>query len=216
MIGRRTLLVAGAALVGGRHACVALPVPRNRSLAFRLMRHGAVIGTHSLAFHSNGDSLEVDITVDVLVKFGPFPFVRYSHHNREAWHGDRLIGVSSRTDRNGTKLHMAAARIDGGLKVEGSGTRPYVAPHDAFATTYWHKSTLFGPLIGTQDGALMHPRISQFRPEPIRLASGEETPAKRYLLSGDLDVELWYDANDTWAGMRFTADDGSVISYERL
>jgi len=31
-----------------------------------------------------------------------------------------------------------------------------------------------------------------------------------------MDVELWYDANDTWAGMRFSADDGLVISYERM
>jgi hypothetical protein len=41
-------------------------------------------------------------------------------------------------------------------------------------------------------------------------------PAKRYVLTGDLDVELWYDVSDTWVGMRFSVDDGSVISYERM
>jgi hypothetical protein len=216
MIGRRALLVAGVALASGANARAALPVPRGGSLGFRLKRHGAVIGTHTLVFRGSGDALEVDISVDVLVKFGPFPFVRYNHRNRVAWQGDRLAGVSSHTDRNGTKLHMAASWTDTGLMVEGSGTRPYVAPHNAFATTYWHKATVFGPLIGTQDGMLVHPAISQLRPEPIRIASGEEMPAKRYALSGDLNVELWYDSNDTWAGMRFTADDGSEISYERL
>ena len=35
-------------------------------------------------------------------------------------------------------------------------------------------------------------------------------------LSGDLDFDIWYDTSDTWAGMRFAADDGSVITYERL
>jgi hypothetical protein len=216
MIGRRALLVAGAALASGRSACAALPVPRGSGLAFRLKRHGAAIGTHTLAFRGNSDALEVAIAVDVLVKFGPFPFVRYSHHSRETWQGGRLVGVSSYTDRNGTKLHMAASRTEAGLKVEGSGTRPYVAPHNASATTYWHKATLFGPLIGRQDGGLIHPHIAQHRPEPIRLASGEEMPAQRYVLTGDLDLELWYDASDTWAGMRFVADDGSVVSYERL
>jgi hypothetical protein len=216
MIGRRGLLVAGAAVACGGNARAELPVPRSRSLAFRLKRHGAVIGTHTLVFKENGDALEVDIDVNVLVKFGPFPFVRYSHHNREVWHGDRLIGVSSHTDRNGTKLHMAASWTDAGLLVEGSGTRPYVAPHDAFATTYWRKSTVFGPLIGTQDGMLVHPAISELRPAPVRIASGAEMPAKRYALSGDLNVELWYDSSEAWAGMRFNADDGSEVSYERL
>ena len=54
------------------------------------------------------------------------------------------------------------------------------------------------------DGSLWH------------IASGAEMPAKRYVLTGDLDVELWYDVSDTWAGMRFSVDDGSVISYERM
>ena len=63
---------------------------------------------------------------------------------------------------------------------------------------------------------LVRPAISQLGAEPIRLATGEATPARRYVLSGDLDLELWYDASDAWVGMRFTVDDGSVISYERL
>jgi hypothetical protein len=208
--------MAGAVLAAGRNAQAALPVPRGNGLSFRLMRHGSTIGTHTLAFRGNGDSLEVDIAVDVLVKFGPIPFVRYSHHSREAWHGDRLVGVNSHTDRNGTKLRMAAAWTDAGLKVEGSGTRPYVAPRNAFASTYWRVATVFGPLIGTQNGELMHPAVSQHPLEHIRLASGQEIAARRYVLSGDLDLELWYDGHDAWAGMRFTADDGSVISYERM
>jgi uncharacterized protein DUF6134 len=216
MIGRRHLLVAGAAILGGRPSHAALPVPRSRTLAFRLMRLGMPIGTHTLTFHDQGDGLEVDIAVDVVVKVGPFPFVRYTHHSREAWQADRLVGVSSRTDRNGTKLQMAAAWTDAGLRVEGSGTRPYVAPRNASATTYWHKATLFGPLIGTQDGGLVHPAVSQHQPETIRLASGEAIAARRYVLSGDLDFELWYDSSDAWVGMRFKADDGSMVSYERL
>jgi uncharacterized protein DUF6134 len=216
MIGRRDLLVAGAAMAIGGNAQAALPVPRGNGLAFRLMRHGAAIGTHALAFRSEGDTVAVDIAVDVLVKFGPFQLVRYTHHNRETWQGGRLVGVNSRTDRNGKLLHMAASWTGSGLSVEGSGTHPYVAPRDAFATTYWNKSTLFAPLIGTQDGMLVRPAISQLGAEPIRLATGEATPARRYVLSGDLDLELWYDVSDAWVGMRFTVDDGSVISYERL
>jgi hypothetical protein len=45
------------------------------------MRHGAPIGTHVMTFHGDGDGLIVDIAVDVLVKFGPIPLVRYTHRN---------------------------------------------------------------------------------------------------------------------------------------
>jgi hypothetical protein len=216
MLTRRHLLVAGAAMAAGTRTHAALPVPRSNGLAFRLMRHGSAIGTHALAFRRDGDMLEVNIAVEVLVKFGPIPFVRYAHHNRETWQGERLVGLNARTDKNGTQLQMSASWTDAGLRVEGSGTRPYIAPPNAFATTYWRQSTLFGPLIGTQDGMLVHPVISQQQPAPIHTASGEVTPAKRYVLSGDLQLELWYDASDGWDGMRFTVADGSEISYERL
>lgn len=217
MLGRREILLAGAALtVAGGGAKAALPVPPDRHVAFRIMRHGGSIGTHTLDFRARGDLLDVDIAVDVAVWLGPIPFVRYKHQACETWDGDRLVGLQSHTDRNGRELHMQAARTGMGLSVAGTGTQPYIAPPNAFATTYWRKASLFGPLIGTQDGGLVHPAISQPRVDPVRLASGAETPAHHYVLTGDLALELWYDTQDAWVGMRFEADDGSVISYERI
>jgi len=212
----RRLLLAGAAAIGTSGARAALPVPSTSTLSFRLMRHGSSIGMHSMTFRRSDDLLTVDISVDVLVKFGPIPLVRYTHHNQERWQRDRLIGFDSRTDRNGTPMYVHARWTGSGLAVEGSGTQPYTAPENALATTHWNARMLRGPMIGTQDGSLMHPVVSIQPEEPVRLASGQSLPAHRYRLSGDLDVELWYDAGNTWAGMRFIADDGSVITYERL
>jgi hypothetical protein len=215
-LGRRHLLTAGAALAIGRSAQAALPVPHSRELAFRIMRHGSQIGSHTLQFRCDGDALEVNIAVDVKVSLGPIPLVHYSHRNQESWAADRLVGLDSRTDRNGKILRMSACATEAGLRVEGSGTTPYIAPRNALASTYWYKAVLHGPIIGTQDGMLVRPAISQPDAQPIHLASGAETPARRYVLTGDLDVELWYDVGDTWVGMRFSVDDGSVISYERI
>jgi len=216
ILARRQILTAGAGLAIGRRAQAALPVPQKRELAFRIMRHGSQIGSHTLLFRCDGDALDVDIAVDVKVSLGPIPLVHYSHRNHEAWVADRLVGLDSHTDRNGKILRMSACATNAGLRVEGSGTQPYIAPHDALASTYWYKAALRGPIIGTQDGMLVHPVISRPEPQPILLASGAETPARRYVLSGDLDVELWYDVSDAWVGMRFSVDDGSVISYERM
>ncbi len=216
MIGRRALLAAGAGWMAAGPASAALPVPPGNALSYRLIRHGDPIGTHVLTFRNDGDLLRVDITVDVVVKFGPIPLVRYTHRAQEAWRDGRLVGVAARTDKNGKLLHMGAEWTGSALSVEGTGTPRYVAPQNAFATTYWNRQMLLGPMIGTQDGGLVHPAVAQLGTEPVRLASGEKLPVTRYRLSGDLDIELWYDASSTWAGMRFTADDGSVISYERM
>ena len=180
------------------------------------MRHGSVIGTHEVVFRRDGEALDVDIAVDVLVKFGPIPLVRYTHRNRETWQRDRLVGLSADTYRNGTRLRMSARWTEAGLAVEGSGTRPYIAPDNALPTTYWNPRMLLGPMIGTQDGGLVKPVVTPEPVAPIRVAPGDAIHARQYKLTGDLDLELWYDPSDTWAGMRFTVDDGSVITYERL
>ena len=191
-------------------------VPPGGSLTFRVMRYGVPIGTHALVFEHQPDGFDVHIGVNALVKFGPIPFVRYTHSNREAWRNGRLSDIAAHTDRNGTELQMHAWRADAGLHVEGSGTAPYVAPENALPTSYWNPRMLDGPMIGTQDGMLVRPKVTETGVGHIRLASGDRIAARRYELSGDLDLLLFYDMAGVWAGMSFAAADGSIVHYERM
>jgi len=157
----------------------------------------------------------VFISVNVLVHLGPVPFVRYRHNGVERWRGGRLALVETSTDRNGTHMEMRAQRLHDGLHVSGSGTPPYVAPEDALPTTYWNRRLLHVPMIGTQDGGLVHPRVTKAGVERIPLASGERIAAQRYELRGDLELTLFYDSAGQWAGMRFIPPAGGEVSYER-
>ena len=227
VIERRTLLVGAAAcgLAQARPAVgmgsppsgiSSLPIPPSRAIAFRMMRHGSAIGTHTLDFEVSGNTLAVHIAADALVSLGPIPLVRYTHRNTEVWQNGRLASLDAHTDRNGTQMHMSAHRTAAGLYVEGSDTSPYIAPDDALPTTYWNFRMLLGPMIGVQNGTLARPKVTEKPVEPVRLASGAETAARCYSLTGDIDLDLWYDAAGNWISMRFTVGDGSVITYERL
>jgi Family of unknown function (DUF6134) len=214
-IARRSLLT-GLLAMGAQQARAGTFVPYGGEVAFRLVRHGSSIGMHHTTFRRDGESLAVNTSVDVAVGFGPITLVRYTHQSVELWQRDRLIGLSGQTNRNGTRLHMDARWTDGGLAVQGSGTKPYVAPANAWPTTYWNPHMLLGPMIGTQDGGLVKPAVIAHPHDAIRLASGNSIDATHYRLSGDLDLDLWYDDSSTWSGMRFTVDDGSSVTYERL
>ena len=190
VIGRRSLLVGtlGCGVGGLRRAMAmgtpppgisSLPIPPTGSLAFRLLRHGTPIGSHSLDFTVRGDTLTVRIAADVVYAIGPIPLVRYSHRNTEVWQGGRLASLDAQTNRNGTHLFMSAHRTPAGLRVEGSGASPYIAPDDAMPTTYWNIRMLLGPMIGVQDGMLVHPKVTEKPIEPIRLASGAEKAEAR-------------------------------------
>ena len=199
-----------------RAARAALPVPPGDALAFQLVRLGSVIGKHTVAFVRDGEALTVTIDVDVLVKLGFIPLVRYTHHAVETWQGDTFTGLTSATDKNGPHYWVRARTIDGALHVESSSVKPYVAPPDALATTYWNGRMLDGPMIGTQDGMLVRPKIVDDGRKLIPLASGARIAAEQYDLSGAFTSTVWYDDSSEWAGIQFSVADGSVITYQRL
>jgi hypothetical protein len=227
MITRRPLLLGAASLAGSygaarpggvmqATAAPTLPVPSSGLLSFSLIRHDSAIGTHTVRFSQQGDTLTILVDVEVLVKFGPIPLVRYTHHNIEVWQNNRIVELDSRTDKNGTNLYMSAHRTEAGLSVVGTAAKTYIAPENALPTTYWNKRLLSVPMIGTQDGMLVHPTVRDLGADPVTLAGGGKLPANRYSLRGDLDLDLWYDQTSTWAGMEFSVADGSVVHYERL
>ena len=217
MIGRRAVLLAGAAVVThAASAAVALPVPGGNSLAFRMVRHGSEIGTHALTFTHDGDTVTVRIVVDALVTFASIPIARYSHRGVETWRGATLVELTGETNKNGTRQWVQARRTDDGLVVLGSQTKNYVAPEAAIPTSYWNKRMLDGPMISLEDGVLLSPKIADLQMENVRLASGRVIAADHYNLSGAFDVDLWYDEQRTWAGMAMTVVDGSEVRYERL
>lgn len=219
MIGRRTMLLAGACAAvphGIRPAAGALPVPPAATLGFRLIRHDIEIGRHTLTFDRTGDALTVHTEVDALVTLISIPIVRYRHRVVETWQGDTLTGLSGETDKNGEHEWVKAHRDGSGLVVLGSKTERYVAPEPARAASYWNLHVLDGPMISLEDGVLLRPRVERRGAELIPLASGGKINADHYNLSGPFSVDLWYDQSATWASLALTAADGSTVHYERL
>jgi hypothetical protein len=215
LVARRAVLVAGAVLLA-RPAAASLPVPPSDTIAFRMMRHGSQIGTHTLTFARAGDTLTVQIAVDALVTLISIPIARYKHRSVETWHGTTLVALTGSTDKNGDHEWMSAQRTDQGLVVQGSKTRRYVAPASAIPTSYWNKQMLDGPMISLEDGVLLSPRIADLRTDNVRLASGSVIPAAHYNLSGAFAVDLWYDNSQAWVSMALTVADGSEVHYEKL
>ena len=215
MIARRTLILAGV-MASARPVAAALPVPSGNTLAFRLMRHGSEIGRHTVTFESQAEALTVRVEVDARVSFLSIPVVRYRHRALETWRGEKLATLAAETDKNGELEWVKAARTNEGLVVRGSKTARYIAPETAFATSYWNRRMLDGPMISLEDGVLLRPTVSLRRREAVRVASGSTVAADRYALRGAFDVDLWYDRSEAWVGLLLTAADGSEVRYERF
>lgn len=214
LLNRRRLgVLAGCGLLGVRQAeAQTLPGP---SLRCRVIRKGHDIGTADYQFEQQADALTVRIAVDIHIKLGFVTLFSYVHRNVEHWQGGRLMDFTSSTNDNGTPNFATARRQANGIAVTGSRTAAYTAPDDAIGSSYWSALTLTAPLINTQNGKLLALSIRDAGASAALLADGKTVPATEYQVSGDMHLNLWYDAARQWAALQYYARDGSVLIYEK-
>lgn len=211
MIGRRLMLAAAAALPAAG-ASAALPIPASRQLGFRVLRKGSAIGRHAFAFEADGSRLTVRISVDLAVGIGPITLYRYRHRAEERWEADRVVAFQAETNDDGAVSTIAMRREGDRLAVDSSRAGRYTAPPGALPATHWNRRMLDGPFINTQTGLVMRPAVARQGVEPLPWAP--QLRGQRFVLSGDVDLETWYDESPNWLGLRFRGEDGSLIHYE--
>ena len=182
-------------------------------LTFTVLRNGAPIGSHRVEFKQDGDTLGVDISIDMVVKIALIPVYRYMHRSREIWRQGLLQSLEARTNDDGTRTEVRVRRQSGGLAVEGSGGS-FLAPASTEPTSYWHEDmTLQSRLLDTQNGVIVDVTA---RKTGIRRATiaGRDIDVRTYELSGDLTSQLGYSATGEWVDLAFLAR-GSRIVYRR-
>lgn len=215
-IGRRGLAAGLAAVLAvPRAAGAALPVPPGDRLAFHILRGDSEIGSHTMIFTQRGQNLVVTSDVKIVIYLGPIAVFRYVHHVIETWDGGRFIAAEATTNDDGTAHFMRARQSAEGMMIDGSISGRYVAPPGALLATHWNRAELNGPMINPQGGKLLEPVVTPEPEAPIPLADGRRIPARRYSLTGDTKLDLWYDRADVWSATRFVAQDGSVVLYRR-
>jgi hypothetical protein len=182
----------------------AMAVPGD--LTFRVVREGSEVGRHTVRFREEGGLLEARSEVRIEVKLMGFTVYRYLHETVEAWRDGRLVGLSSRLDKNGTPAFCEARSAAGALVLRGPGGEVRMPPQAA-PLTWWRQATLRPgvPLFDPRKAIAVDPEL---RLTPV--AGGT-----RVVLVGGEGAEVLYDAAGTWVGFATTGEDGSAVRYAR-
>jgi hypothetical protein len=167
------------------------------------------IGRQVLTFRCDGDRLVVDTTVDVAVWMLFFTIYRHEARYRGVWQGDRLVRFESHTDDNGKILEVFARAADGRVIIEGPNGQSEapltVVPNHPWNYDVIARTLLFDPI----DGKVLQVHVTDAGEEAIEL-DGRRITARKYLISGDLELELWYDLGGAWVRWRMQEERGAV------
>lgn len=201
MLLRRVVLGAALApLLAGR----ARSAPAD--IAFKVMREGREVGTHTVRFRDEGELLRVRTEMRIAVRLAGFTVFRFTQDTEEAWRDERLVALESRADRNGRPGACQAVAEARGLRLRGSAGEALL-PANAAPLTWWRAATLRAgvPLFDVREGRPVEPRLE-------RRAEGG---LQRIRVIGGEGAEVVYDAAGRWVGFATTGEDGSSVTYQR-
>jgi hypothetical protein len=181
-------------------------------MVFSVLRDGDPIGIHRVTFDVDGDRLLVGSRFEARVKVLFITAFEYLYESQSVWRDGCLVELKAITDDNGTKSRVSARLANGQLVIEGpSGAMRGKA--GMFPTDHWHSGVLQSDrVLNTITGQVARVNIADMGEGQVTVNDSPEA-ARRYVYSGDLQTEVWYDREGRWVKMRFRADDGSTIEY---
>ncbi len=213
MRGALTWLALTLPLVAGQVALACQPPESPAGYVINHETHGD-IGTHVLNFRCDGDDLIVETEVDVKVKVLFVTVYKRKARLYEVWRGDRLIAYDAKTD-DGGDLYETSARIEGDKMIVDGVEKGVTVPLDTVSTHPWNiaavdRSTIFGQ----RDGKVRKVQVEEAGWEKLKIA-GRSVDAQKYVVSGDMERELFYDADGTWLQWRLVRDGKTVTITKR-
>ena len=202
--------VTGLVLAGPLRAAL----PAMDEIAFQVFRDGAPLGHHRVSFRREAQDLHVEVDIKLEVKLLFVTVFSYRHRNHEVWRDGRLVAIDTETDDDGEDFWLRGRATAAGLAVEGS-SGSFLAPAEVMPTSYWNPKTVARTqLLDTQRGRLIQVAIAPAGVESLSLA-GRPVEARRYAVTGDLTLDLWYTAEGEWAKTSFEARGAEVVYARR-
>jgi len=180
---------------------------------FRVYLDGDEIGFHNFSLVHKDQHQEIYSKARFDVKFLFINAYSYRHDNVERWQGRCLNSINAFTDDNGD-LYNVSGKVGNDAFIVNTSEKEnkYLPCIKTFA--YWDPGFLEETtLLNSQTGELIEVQSEYIGKETL-LHKGEEVDARRYQLRGkDLQIDLWYSADDHWLALESLTESGRVVRY---
>lgn len=205
---------AAAAAVQAAYPTGLDPLPLyGPAVRYDILREGEKVGAHELRFRQTPQGLEIESRSQIEVNLLFLTAYSFRYQSVEHWRDGRLAMLYAATNDNGETSRVEARDAAGALRFRGASGSWQMAASSILPTTHWAMPRP-GPaeLLNTLTGNINRVTIAEAGREPVDLG-GQTREARRFVYSGDLEVESWYDDAGRWVKLRFRAEDGSLIEY---
>ena len=184
-----------------------------RSWNFSVLLDGSPIGYHNFRVIDDAGYRKVKSEASFDVKFLFINAFRYRHTNTERWADECLQEIDAFTNSNGKRFEISGEKAEGGFVLESAETQREL-PECVMTFAYWNPSFLDQQrLLNPQSGEYLEVDVDELEPESIEVR-GQSMQARVYSVTAkEMQLKLWYSADDEWLGLESQAKGGRVIRY---
>tara|TARA_A100001037_G_scaffold303482_1_gene337604 strand:+ start:1615 stop:2304 length:690 start_codon:yes stop_codon:yes gene_type:complete len=181
-------------------------------LRFSILRNGKPVGSHIVRFRNEEPGFHVSAESKITVRFLGLPVYKFHYRSDSAWLGGRLLQLAATTDDNGDQGIVEFEASADGARVSGPNGTQQVSSN-IIPTDHWHHPVVnASQVLNTLTGKINEVAILDLGWEDV-LVAGELVRGRRHAYVGDLQTDVWYDADGRWVRMQFNGSDGSVMEY---
>lgn len=204
----RVRLAAGLLLFCGPWLCVATlfadePAELSREIReFKLLLDGTERGKATMKISVHQEGVEVmQGSASLEVNYIVYKYA-YVSSGWEVWKNKRLQKLRNVSNYNGEKYSLKG-ELDGDELVVEVNEKSQRVPADSWATSYWKlpdtdTRTRSVVLLDSDQGKKLKGELKFVGQEPLKLGE-KEINCSRFRITGDVQVELWFDETNRLA-----------------
>ncbi|MDG2474712.1 MAG: DUF6134 family protein [Paracoccaceae bacterium] len=213
---RRQFLI-GVTSFGFSVSPAILLAAKNSGTVFNIVWRDINVGYSSVNLIRNGSNLIVKVDVKIDVSLLGIKFFSYSLKCQEIWENKELLSIKSEVLVGKKREYANVKRTIEGFEINGSAFSGTIKGNPA-TTSYFTPDFLKRNIwISTQNGKPLNVKCAKIGDEELNTPKGTIT-ATKWAVSGDLNINLFYDNNGEWVGSKFRAggSDTTFILHNKI
>jgi len=168
------------------------------------------VGTFKNVIRHRGDLTIVDSTTDITVDIASVVVYRQMAERQEIWCKGRLISYESITDDDGDSVTVRGRATGKSFRIEGTKFN-YETSEGVYPTNPWTKKILNADrIMAPTDGELYEVSTRLENEEELDLGS-KVVEARRYEVTGDIDLRVWFDMNDKLVKFTYPSNYDDIV-----
>lgn len=187
--------------------------PSSQEWRFTVMLGSREIGEHRFRLEAHGSELRLHSEARLSLRILGFSAFTYQQDVTEAWRGDCLERIESKTQQNARTYAVTGVREGEHFSVRTLKDSAEL-PACVMSFAYWNPKVLGQRhLLNPQNGDYEDITVETGTIESVPTAHGPQQARRHTLVGRKARIDVWYTPDGRWIGLESTTDIGQRLRY---